>query len=115
TLSGFRARRRDSAKDGLQKRPLDGRWLESVESRRIPDDKIISSLGLAVLFSRDSRAVAEFSRSLRRHYVRTTPIGAYLIKTARFCFRPGWPAAGWADSDRALLGPCAEIGPRDLT
>src|SRR6266513_4457741 len=36
----LRPRRRQPAKDELQKRPLDGRRFQSLESRRLTDDKI---------------------------------------------------------------------------
>src|SRR5947207_2259941 len=37
---GFRARRREPAENGLQKRPVHGRRLQSLESRRAPDDEV---------------------------------------------------------------------------
>ena len=39
---GFRARRREPAENGLQKRPVHGRRLQSLESRRPADDYVVA-------------------------------------------------------------------------
>ncbi len=41
-----RARGREPAKNGLQKRALNGRWLQSLEGRRIADDEV-TGIGVA--------------------------------------------------------------------
>jgi rhodanese-related sulfurtransferase len=41
-----RARRRESAKNGLQKRALNGRWLQSLDGRRIAEDEV-TGIGVA--------------------------------------------------------------------
>src|SRR4029077_7746240 len=79
----IRTCRRDPAKNGLQKRPLDGRGLKSLESGRSADDDIV--FNIIVGSAGASPAVLRASRNTHLHPGRHVTTSLRLM-SLRLCF-----------------------------